>query len=85
MSNKHTSQCLQKAGDEEPIFVLRAKDPTAPSTIRKWVADNEGIQPAEKLKQALELALEMDGWHLDNINTGTAGDIKQSEDFKGFM
>lgn len=34
MSTKHDSQCLIKAADDEPIFVLRAKDPTAPLIVR---------------------------------------------------
>lgn len=28
--------CWNKAGEEEMIFVLRAKDPAAPDTIRAW-------------------------------------------------
>ena len=68
MSTKHTSQCLKKAGDNEPIFVIRAKDITGPATIRRWVADNGNIQPIEKLKQALELANEMEEWQALNYN-----------------
>lgn len=62
ISTKHTSQCLRKAGEDEPIFVLRAKDPTAPQVIVKWVAENIGVQPFEKLQGALALAHEMQEW-----------------------
>lgn len=29
--------CLNKAKDDEPIFVLRGKDPAAPATLAKWI------------------------------------------------
>lgn len=31
--------CLNKAKDDELIFVLRAHDPSAPDTIRGWAAN----------------------------------------------
>lgn len=61
-STKHTSCCLQKANDDEPIFVLLARDLTAPETIAKWVALNIGIQPFEKLYSALKTAEQMMDW-----------------------
>ena len=67
MSTKHNSQCLMKAGDDEPIFVLRAKDPTAPQIVRAWVERNQGLQPYEKLNNAMFLADEMDEWRKENI------------------
>jgi len=36
MATKHTAVCLQNAGDEEPIFVLRAQDELAPGLVRDW-------------------------------------------------
>lgn len=66
ISTKHTSRCLRKAYDDEPIFVLRAKDITSPSIIKQWVAQNIGTQPLEKLKIALELAIEMEQWRDEN-------------------
>lgn len=36
VATKHDSVCLQKAGDAEPIFVLRAQDMTAPVLVRVW-------------------------------------------------
>jgi hypothetical protein len=56
------SSCLNKATPDEPLFVLRAKDPTAPQAIRQWAAMNDGIQPAEKVAQALAIAEDMDDW-----------------------
>lgn len=67
MSTKHNSQCLAKAGDDEPIFVLRAKDPTSPQVIVKWAADNIGKQPHEKLMAAIKVADDMQKWYIANI------------------
>lgn len=59
------SSCLNKAGPEEPIFVLRAKDPAAPATIRLWAAMATGIHEPEKLKEADMLASQMDAWRTE--------------------
>ena len=32
------TSCLNKARDDERLFVLLARDPAAPVTIRAWVA-----------------------------------------------
>jgi hypothetical protein len=63
MSTKHDSSCLAKAGDAEPIFVLRAQDQLAPIVIRKWaqLARQAGT-PQRKVMQALLLADAMDEW-----------------------
>jgi hypothetical protein len=34
---EYTESCLNKARDDERIFVLLARDPAAPSAIRRWV------------------------------------------------
>lgn len=36
MSTKHDDSCLAKAGDDEPIFVLRAQDELAPDIVDEW-------------------------------------------------
>ena len=30
--------CLNRAGDDEPVFVLRAKDPLAAKLVEEWAA-----------------------------------------------
>lgn len=67
ISTKHTSQCLRKAGDDEPIFVLRANDPTAPEIVAAWVARNADLQPKEKLHGAIDLSVEMIAWRRNNV------------------
>lgn len=33
------NSCLSKAHTDETLFVLRAKDPSAPAAIRAWIED----------------------------------------------
>ena len=39
MGYRNNDACLDKVGDDEPIFVLRAQDNTAPMVVDFW-ADN---------------------------------------------
>jgi len=54
--------CLNKAAGDEPVFVLRAKDPLAAQTIRHWATMAEGYHEPKKIKEAFELADAMDSW-----------------------
>lgn len=67
MATKHTDSCLQKAADDEPIFVLRAKDKHAPHVVRLWasLAKETGCPPT-KTKEAHELADRMEAWAQQN-------------------
>lgn len=57
------TSCLSKAGDDEPLFVLRAKDPLAPTVVRAWASTATLADlHAEKLDEALECADAMDEW-----------------------
>ena len=58
-NSKYNSRCLQIAEDDEPIFVLLGRDTFAPYTIAEWVAFNQGVQPLEKLFDALRVADQM--------------------------
>jgi hypothetical protein len=58
MSTKLDSRTLQKAGDHEEIFVLRAQDASAPRSVILWIADNLHASD-EKLRDAFECALRM--------------------------
>jgi hypothetical protein len=40
--NPGPHDCHAKAGDDEPIFTLRAKDPIAPEIVRLWAAVRGG-------------------------------------------
>lgn len=56
------SSCLNKAESNEPLFVLRAKDPLAPQTIRHWATMSMGVQPTEKVTEAFRAAEAMEQW-----------------------
>lgn len=55
--------CLNKAADDEPVFVLRAQDRLAPRVIRYWAsrATVAGV-PAGKVNEAYALAAQMEAW-----------------------
>lgn len=56
------NSCLNKAASNEPIFVIRAKDPLAPMLIRHWATMAEGMHEAEKVTEARSIADEIERW-----------------------
>ena len=60
MSYKSLDKCLEKALPDEMLFVLMARDPTAPKIVRAWAGANVGKQPREKIQEALDCADEME-------------------------
>jgi hypothetical protein len=71
------TSCLNRAQDDEPIFVLRANDPTSSQLVRLWAAAYVDIKMAEtnnnptqthvdKANEALQIAEQMENWHLKN-------------------
>lgn len=71
MSFKDDDECLAKVAPDEPIFVLRAKDRTAPNTVRFWTSLQLGRKaPKSKLLEAEILAKKMEAWqkaHPDQV------------------
>ena len=59
--------CYEKAGIDEPIFVLRAQDKTAPGFVRAWAnfAEALGCTPS-KVAEARALADRMEEWAEEN-------------------
>lgn len=79
MSLKHEElanpdSCLNRAADDEPVFVLRANDPLAGHVVRYWsacyAADKQATNPTRlltpaqvaKVEEARLLAARMDAW-----------------------
>lgn len=55
--------CLGKSADEEPVFILCARDLSAPVAIRAWAADaRKRAVPAAKFSSALAVADQMEAW-----------------------
>lgn len=70
MSTKLNSDCLHNAADDEPIFVFRAQDKTAPGFIRAWAAQNHALGMSQsKVGKALQVADEMEAWHTRKMPT----------------
>jgi hypothetical protein len=61
---EHTESCLNKARDDERLFVLLARDPAAPIAIRAWVAERVRLgknTPADdQIVEALDCAQRME-------------------------
>lgn len=67
------TSCLNKAEHDEPIFVLRAKDPIAAQTVRLWATMASSSHHEEsKIVEAMELAKAMDNWRIQNVPTNNA-------------
>lgn len=59
MGYKNNDPCIKMAFDDERLFVLMTRDLTAPGVVVEWIKANVGIQPANKLHEALDCAIEM--------------------------
>jgi len=91
MSTKQTPgayDCWSKLAEDEPYFLLRAKDTTAPGVVREWVRRrrNEAviaggtITPAyeKKLREASAAADAMDAWHMENSQTANVHETSRT-------
>lgn len=69
------TSCLNKARAEEPLFVLRAKDPEAPDTVRTWAnnARTRGTHEPEKIAEAFAAAEAMETYRRENFPEKPAG------------
>jgi hypothetical protein len=63
--------CINRAAPDEPVFVLRAKDPIASSIVRAWALRAKTVHEREKIDEAIELAHSMDSWRLDHLKSQT--------------
>lgn len=67
--------CLNRAGDFEPVFVLRAHDVCASGVVRVWALDYRKMKLSTggydarakaKFREAMTLADQMDAWRSNN-------------------
>ena len=70
----HPQSCLNKAAEDEPLFVLRAKDLSAPETIRFWVESRKRLRLNayydDQLNEALSIAGQMETWQRKQKENG---------------
>jgi len=59
--------CLTRSADDEPVFVLCARDPIAAKIIRAWCeeARKTGHHELGKIRRAEEEANDFDRWHAE--------------------
>lgn len=59
--------CINTAAEDEPVFVLRAKDPLAAETVRFWCREaiKRTAHEHEKVIEAFTLAAKMDVYRLE--------------------
>ena len=62
MATKSTCKTLQKVGPNEPIFVLRARDITAASTVAFWLGQNESNLSPERKDEVVACINAMQAW-----------------------
>lgn len=63
--NPGAYDCYSALGDDEPFFVLRAKDKTAPILVRFWVQLNLSLGTlihSNKGAEANKIAQDMEDW-----------------------
>lgn len=70
---RSNTSCLNKAANDEPLFVLRAKDPVAPMTVRLWASMAEGIHEQEKIDEAIATADQMERWKIGSESPEVVG------------
>jgi hypothetical protein len=70
------TSCLNKAADDEPIFVLRANDPLAIAIIREWAKRAEGVHEHGKVCHASNLADDMYRWRYAKLLIQGAANAK---------
>ncbi len=59
------TSCINKAADNEPVFVLRANDPLASRVIRYWASlAPAGGHELSKAVEAMQVATLVDSWRL---------------------
>jgi len=67
MAFKNDPGLLDKIGDDEPIFILRAQDKTAPDCVEDWAkgALTAG-SPSAKVYGAMQTMIDMMAWQHHN-------------------
>lgn len=59
--------CYEKAEDDEPMFILLARDPQAPALVDLWasIRETEGNEDPGKIAEARRLAERMRIWRMN--------------------
>lgn len=68
------TSCINKAAADEPVFVLRAKDPNAAGAVEYWAdnAEKSGLHEPWKVVEARALAQQMRDWRTEHMHANRA-------------
>lgn len=63
-ANPSKWDCYESAEPDEPMFILLARDPDAPTLVRQWARMRERADAAtpEKIEEARTCADDMEEW-----------------------
>lgn len=63
------TSCLNRAADDEPVFVLRAKDPLAAKLVEDWAARAviSGTHEDARIQGAYRFAQSMRAWREQHL------------------
>jgi hypothetical protein len=80
------SSCLNRSSEEEPVFVLRGADVTAPNIIREWVKQRIGWgrnKPEDsQIVEALALAIQMEAWRSAAVKCADCNTVLLTTQFR---
>jgi hypothetical protein len=65
-NNPGAYDCYAKAAPDEPMFVLLARDPLAPTLVRLWADLTVARAQPEKTAEAMQCARNMERWRVEN-------------------
>ena len=76
---EHTESCLNKARDNERLFVLLARDAAAPVAIRAWVAERLRLGKNKlddaQIREALDCATRMETERRESEESRRQGEL----------
>jgi len=64
MGYRDNDACLAKVDPDEPIFVLRAQDISAPEIVEYWLTLNVGTLAVEKRLETIDCVTAMRNWQI---------------------
>lgn len=75
------NSCINRAEDDEPVFVLRANDPLMPKVVQFWANEYQQMKLAlngvlsdeqyQKFQEALQIADDARNWYIKNREDGS--------------
>lgn len=76
----HIQDNTGRIGDDEPVFLIRAKDKVSGAAVRKWaeLALEAGADPT-LCARVMSFALEMDRYRENALSGGKVPDCPESE------